>query len=101
MDAEHSVSLLAETQHGLITRRQALELGLSARAVDGRLASGQWEPVFRGVFRLAGTERTWRQRVEAGRLKAGPRAGAAPPAAPNPRGWARGARGIRGPVAGH
>jgi len=101
MDAEHSVSLLAETQHGLITRRQALELGLSERAVDRRLASGRWEPVFRGVFRLAGTERTWRQRVEAGCLKAGPGAVASHRSAANLRGWPALARWIEITVPGH
>jgi len=71
VDADHSLALLAETQHGLVTRRQALERGLSARAIQGRLESGRWERMFRGVFRIAGTEASYRQWVRSATLAAG------------------------------
>ncbi|MEX2423672.1 MAG: type IV toxin-antitoxin system AbiEi family antitoxin domain-containing protein [Acidimicrobiia bacterium] len=43
---------LASAQGGVITRRQALELGMSSRQIERRLASGSWELVKRGVYRL-------------------------------------------------
>lgn len=61
-------------QHGLITRRQALEHGYSSSQVDRRLASGRWEGVFRGVFRLEGTRRSFQQQVMAACLAVGPEA---------------------------
>lgn len=43
---------LAVTQGGVITRRQALDLGFSPRQVVRRTSSGRWAPVKRGVYRL-------------------------------------------------
>ncbi len=42
---------LIATQEGLITRRQALGVGLSGSAVSRRLTSGEWKPVLPGVYR--------------------------------------------------
>lgn len=38
------------TQHGLITRRQAIEAGLSPREIDGAVRHGIWAAVRRGVY---------------------------------------------------
>lgn len=62
---------LAERQHGLITRAQAIEAGLSPAAIRHRLESGRWHLVRGGVYRLPGSPRTWHQRLLAVVLAAG------------------------------
>ncbi|MFT3899714.1 MAG: type IV toxin-antitoxin system AbiEi family antitoxin domain-containing protein [Gordonia sp. (in: high G+C Gram-positive bacteria)] len=42
---------------GVITRRQAVEHGLSQSAITRRIGSGQWHPVARGVYLAAGHPR--------------------------------------------
>jgi len=42
-------------QHGLITRRQAIEAGLSGREIDSMVRSGRWVLVRRGVYALPET----------------------------------------------
>jgi hypothetical protein len=44
------VTEVAERQHGVVTRAQLLDLGVSAAAIDWRLARGTLRPVFRGVY---------------------------------------------------
>lgn len=63
---------LAATQHGLLTRGQVTESGLTSRVIDGRLHSGEWVRVGKGVYRVAGAPVTWRQRLLAAVLVAGP-----------------------------
>jgi hypothetical protein len=46
--------LFITSQHGLLTRKQALAAGMSTDAIRGRLRSGVWEHVHQGVYRLAG-----------------------------------------------
>ena len=41
---------LAKAQHGVVARQQLLGLGMSGRAIDGRLGRGQLHEVFRGVY---------------------------------------------------
>jgi very-short-patch-repair endonuclease len=41
---------VAQFQQGVITRAQALALGLSSSAIDRRLRSGRWRRVFTGVY---------------------------------------------------
>jgi very-short-patch-repair endonuclease len=50
-------------QHGLITRAQALRIGLTARQVEGRSRSGRWTRVGRGIYRTGGAPDVWEQRV--------------------------------------
>jgi very-short-patch-repair endonuclease len=54
---------LAKTQHGLITRAQALENGLSRSAIQHRRERGRWSLVARGVYRVSGAIETPRQRA--------------------------------------
>jgi Protein of unknown function (DUF559)/Transcriptional regulator, AbiEi antitoxin len=56
------VAEIAARQYGLITRRQALELGMSAAAISRRLESGEWLRVFENVFRLASAPITVQQK---------------------------------------
>lgn len=62
---------LAATQHGLITRAQAIELGLSRSAIQHRRQRGQWRLVSRGVYRLMGALVTPHQRALAAVLASG------------------------------
>jgi hypothetical protein len=71
MNTDRCVAHLAQSQHGVVTRRQALEQGLSPRVIDLRLQAGQWEPIHRGVFRLAGSDPGWPQPAMAACLAAG------------------------------
>jgi very-short-patch-repair endonuclease len=41
---------LAESQHGVVSRKQLLELGFSRHAIEHRLAEGRLHPVFRAVY---------------------------------------------------
>lgn len=70
MDADQRINRLARRQHGLITRRQALEEGAHRRSIDRKLGSGLWTPVRRGVFAIDGSPRTWEQTVLAACLAA-------------------------------
>ncbi len=45
---------LMTTQHGLITRRQAIECGVDPRGIDRLVRSGVWIAVRRGVYAEAG-----------------------------------------------
>jgi len=67
---------LAERQHGLVTLKQARAAGCTRSAVLHRLSTGLWEGVAVGVYRLAGTPRTWEQRLHTLVLACGPVAAA-------------------------
>jgi hypothetical protein len=41
---------LLEQQEGVLTREQALHAGLSPRVIAGRVTSGQWQRLHKGVF---------------------------------------------------
>jgi very-short-patch-repair endonuclease/predicted transcriptional regulator of viral defense system len=47
---DRSISALAEGQHGVVARRQLLEMGMSRRAIGGRLERGLLHPVHLGVY---------------------------------------------------
>jgi hypothetical protein len=55
---------LAGVQHGIVSRGQLLDLG-PRYLTDDRVARRFLETSFRGVYRLAGSPRTWRQDVMA------------------------------------
>lgn len=73
---DRKIATLAEKQHGTFTALQAGAAGFTREAIRHRLASGRWERVAEGVFRLPGAPRTWEQRVMAVTLAAGPAAAA-------------------------
>jgi hypothetical protein len=62
---------LASTQHGLLSRTQAFELGLSSKAIEHGLRNRHWHRVGRGVYRLAGAIETPRLRAMTAVLAAG------------------------------
>jgi very-short-patch-repair endonuclease/predicted transcriptional regulator of viral defense system len=45
-----TIAALASEQHGVVGRRQLLELGLGRGQIDGRLARGQLHRVYRGAY---------------------------------------------------
>jgi len=72
----HSLSAavwaLARRQHGVVARRQLLALGLSAHAIDHRIATGRLHPVWRGVYAVGRPELTQHGRWMAAVLSCGP-----------------------------
>lgn len=75
LDAMEPIEVLAERQHGLIDREQALAYGMTTGQVSARLRSRRWEPAARAVYRIPGSVPTWEQQLLAAVLAAG--AGAA------------------------
>lgn len=62
-DIEKAIAKLASTQLGLISRRQALYLGLSPNSIARRLKSGAWVLQLPGVYRLSGAPTSWQGRL--------------------------------------
>jgi len=69
-----SVWQLARRQHGVVSRAQLLERGLSQKAIKHRLATGRLHCVFRGIYAIGRPELTQRGRWMAAVLSCGPRA---------------------------
>lgn len=65
---------LAQTQHGVVTRKQLLELGFSSNAVEHRIERGRLHPVWRGVYVVGRPEVSLRGRYMAAVLSCGPEA---------------------------
>jgi hypothetical protein len=87
MNADRAIARFAEAQHGLVTRAQALGAGLGSDGIRRRVLGGRWERIHPGVFRLAGTRRTWEHVLMAACLAAGPEAVASHHAAAALHGW--------------
>jgi len=62
---------LISSQHGAISRSQALQAGLSPDQIDRLLAARRWLRALRGVYVVAGSPDTWQRRAMAACL-AGP-----------------------------
>lgn len=56
-----SLDRLARAHHGVVTREQCRDLGVPGGTIDDWVACGRFEPLHRGVYRLAGTVRTSEQ----------------------------------------
>ncbi|HET9678011.1 MAG TPA: type IV toxin-antitoxin system AbiEi family antitoxin domain-containing protein [Solirubrobacterales bacterium] len=65
---------LARRQHGVVARRQLLALGMSDKAVEGRLQRGQLHELFRGVYVVGVRRISQKGRWMAAVLAAGDRA---------------------------
>jgi hypothetical protein len=66
-----NVESLAEERYGVVTRAQGLACGLSASAIDRRVARGRWLVCWPGVYRISGSPATGRQRAIAATFWAG------------------------------
>jgi hypothetical protein len=64
-EIDAAVAAVARAQYGLFTGNQAEKLGVTPRAMRTRLASGRWERVHPGVFRIAGAPLSWEGRARA------------------------------------
>lgn len=49
-ERDTAIWVLVDDQHGVVARRQLLELGLTARQIERRIASGRLYRVWRGVY---------------------------------------------------
>jgi very-short-patch-repair endonuclease len=76
MRADKIISALAGGQHWAVARSQLIAGGVPGPVVDRRLHNGLLVPVHAGVYVVAGSERTWPQRIAAATLAAGPGAAA-------------------------
>lgn len=65
---------LARRQHGVVTRSQLIELGLSRRAIEHRLVRGRLHPLRRGVYAVGRPEVGRKGQWLAAALSCGPRA---------------------------
>ena len=72
MGIDEEIAKLAAKQHGLFTRRQAMDAGASSSLVDRRLKSGRWVVAQPGVYGMPGAPMTWERRTMAACLAAGP-----------------------------
>ena len=70
-DNERRVRELAEKQHGVVSRAQVVDLGVSDGSIARRLRDGLWSRVLPGVFRITGAPETREQLPMAAVLWAG------------------------------
>lgn len=63
---------IAAVQQGVFSRVQAVAAGVSPRQIVGRLRTGRWMQLHTGVYGLAGHAPSWRRRLWAAHLHAGP-----------------------------
>jgi len=71
LDAMDRINELAERQHSLIGREQALAHGMTIRQIEGHLRAGRWRIAARAVYAVAGSVRSWEQQLLAAVLAAG------------------------------
>ena len=71
MDPDRVVAAIATQQHGAMSRRQALDAGLTGDQIHHRLRTGRWVGSRRGVYVVAGAPATERQAVMVAQLATG------------------------------
>ncbi len=69
---DHVLTRFAARQHGLVSRSQLLDAGVTAAKIAHRLDTGHLDRVFKGVYRVAGGQRTWHADLMAALLYCGP-----------------------------
>jgi putative AbiEi antitoxin of type IV toxin-antitoxin system len=62
---EREIMQLAARQFGVVTRPQARMFGTSLSAIDRRVNSGIWEPIYPGIYRIIAVPRSYHQSVVA------------------------------------
>lgn len=68
MNPDRRIAAWARRQHGVFTRSQALESGLSEHAVTHRLQRGLWVALTPGVYTVAAMPVTWERQLTAALL---------------------------------
>jgi very-short-patch-repair endonuclease len=62
---DREIMRLAAEQFGVVTRRQARMFGMTLSAIDRRVNSGMWEPIYPGIYRIIAVPRSYHQSVVA------------------------------------
>jgi very-short-patch-repair endonuclease len=70
-DVASRLAHIFESQHGVISRSQALDSGMTRKGIEVRLRNGSWRSHLRHTYVVAGAPRTWRQRLMEACLWAG------------------------------
>jgi len=71
MGAERALAELASTQHGLVSRSQAGDLGFGDSSIHKRCLAGSIRAVHPGVYVVGGAPETWHQRMLGACMAAG------------------------------
>jgi hypothetical protein len=71
--SDSRIASVARGQHGLITKQQALS-SLAPSTLERWIRARRLEPMYRGVYRVAGAPDSWHQRLLGACLAAGPSA---------------------------
>lgn len=71
-DADTRLLGLAARQHGIVTRAQAIQMGLTKSMVETRVRRGRLERIHPGVYCVGGAPRTFEQKACAAAAWAGP-----------------------------
>lgn len=71
MGADRALVRLAAAQHGLVTRAEAMNAGLTRIGIRERLGSGRLRALHPGVYVVGGAPDTWHQRMLGACLAAG------------------------------
>jgi very-short-patch-repair endonuclease len=64
-EVTHTIDGLARRQHGVLSRRQALDAGMTRQAVETLVSSGRWVLLAPAVYGLRSHPVTWEQRLMA------------------------------------
>ncbi|MGI8684772.1 MAG: DUF559 domain-containing protein [Acidimicrobiales bacterium] len=67
-----ALARLAGHQYGAFARRQARQVGLTAKEIEGGARRGEWDRIYRGVYRMAGAPTSQLQSLFAAVLAGGP-----------------------------
>jgi Transcriptional regulator, AbiEi antitoxin len=81
---DEAIAALASDQHGVVARHQLLEMGVSRRAIEHRVACGRLRPLHRGVYAVGHDSLPRRGRVAAAVLAVRPRRAPVAPAIADP-----------------
>ncbi len=71
VETDRIIASIATGQYAAVGRRQLLDAGVPAHAIDHRVRAGGLITVHAGVYRLPGSPVTWHQRIMAATLAAG------------------------------
>jgi len=71
-DPDRRVAHLASKQHGVFSRAQAKNAGLTDSAIRNRVSAGRWQCLHRGVYRIEGAPTGWLPSLAAAWMAWGP-----------------------------
>lgn len=65
MSADRRIDLFAARQYGVISRKQALECGLTSKMIHTRVSTGAWIRLAPSVFAVASAAPKWERQLAA------------------------------------